>query len=65
MIVDDLDLPLTVDEFINETREIFDQLFPDCTVMSGKKIGPLTCFRISNYSALSIMYRYRQTAKLD
>ncbi|KOB65504.1 2-deoxyglucose-6-phosphate phosphatase [Operophtera brumata] len=38
MIIDELELPLTVDEFIRETREIFDQLFTDCTVMSGKKV---------------------------
>lgn len=36
VIIDDLDLPLTVDEFIKDTKEIFDELFPDCTVLSGK-----------------------------
>ncbi|XP_022834011.1 pseudouridine-5'-phosphatase-like isoform X2 [Spodoptera litura] len=35
IIIDDLGLPLTVDEFLTETRAIFDNLFPQCKIMPG------------------------------
>ncbi|KAI8425543.1 hypothetical protein MSG28_011369 [Choristoneura fumiferana] len=35
MIIEGLDLPLTVDEFIVESREIFNELFPNCKVLPG------------------------------
>ncbi|XP_047034573.1 pseudouridine-5'-phosphatase-like isoform X2 [Helicoverpa zea] len=34
-IINDLGLPLTVDEFLSETRAIFDELFPQCQIMPG------------------------------
>ncbi|KAI5645749.1 haloacid dehalogenase-like hydrolase domain-containing protein [Phthorimaea operculella] len=34
-IIKGCDLPMTVDEFLAETRIIFDQLFPDCEIMPG------------------------------
>lgn len=36
MIIEGLDLPLTVDEFIVESREIFNELFPNCKVLPGE-----------------------------
>lgn len=35
-IIDDLELPLTVDEFLTETRKIFSELFPQSQIMPGK-----------------------------
>ena len=35
-IIDDLGLPLSVEEFLAETRAIFDELFPQCKIMPGK-----------------------------
>ncbi|XP_023951402.2 pseudouridine-5'-phosphatase [Bicyclus anynana] len=34
-IIKELDLPLTVDEFLVETRKIFAELFPQCKIMPG------------------------------
>lgn len=34
-IINDLGLPLSVDEFLSETRAIFDELFPHCKIMPG------------------------------
>ncbi|XP_063832598.1 probable pseudouridine-5'-phosphatase [Ostrinia nubilalis] len=34
-IIDELGLPLTVEEFLKETRIIFEKLFPICKVMPG------------------------------
>lgn len=34
-IVEALDLPMTVEEFMNESRIIFEKLFPQCQVMPG------------------------------
>lgn len=40
-IIKELDLPLTVDEFLVETRKIFTELFPQCKVMPGKfRVSP-------------------------
>lgn len=38
IIIEDLGLPLTVDEFLTETRVIFDKLFPQCKIMPGKNL---------------------------
>lgn len=35
-IINELGLPLTIEEFLTETRTIFDQLFPQCKIMPGK-----------------------------
>lgn len=35
-IIDYLELPITVEEFLIETRQIFRQSFPKCKVMPGK-----------------------------
>lgn len=35
-IIEGLELPITVDEFLNETREIFKNLFPQCKILPGK-----------------------------
>ncbi|CAH0402523.1 unnamed protein product [Chilo suppressalis] len=34
-IIDALDLPMTVEEFVSESRVIFEKLFPHCKVMPG------------------------------
>lgn len=34
-IIQGLNLPITVDEFLDETRAIFNELFPDCKIMPG------------------------------
>lgn len=34
-IVEELELPMTVDEFLTETRSIFKELFPQCKIMPG------------------------------
>ncbi|XP_049884944.1 pseudouridine-5'-phosphatase-like [Pectinophora gossypiella] len=34
-IIQGLDLPMTVDEFLAETRKIFNELFPQCQLMPG------------------------------
>ncbi|KAJ2954786.1 hypothetical protein O0L34_g3091 [Tuta absoluta] len=34
-IIKGCDLPMSVDEFLTETRIIFDQLFPECQIMPG------------------------------
>ncbi|CAB3233430.1 unnamed protein product [Arctia plantaginis] len=34
-IIDYIDLPITVDEFLKETRQIFNESFPNCKVMPG------------------------------
>lgn len=34
-IVEGLDLPMTVDEFLTETRKIFSELFPHSKIMPG------------------------------
>lgn len=36
IIIKELDLPLTVDEFLEETRKIFKELFPQSKLMPGK-----------------------------
>ncbi|KAM3961241.1 pseudouridine-5'-phosphatase-like [Aphomia sociella] len=35
IIISELDLPITVDEFLSETHDIFNLLFPQCRVMPG------------------------------
>lgn len=42
-IIKALELPLTVEEFLIETRKIFKDLFPLCSVMPGKKKKILIC----------------------
>ncbi|CAG4966012.1 unnamed protein product [Parnassius apollo] len=34
-IIEDLDLPLTVEEFLTETRLVFQELFPESKIMPG------------------------------
>ncbi|VVC90099.1 unnamed protein product [Leptidea sinapis] len=34
-IINELDLPITVEEFLTETRKVFNELFPLCKVMPG------------------------------
>ncbi|XP_026735831.1 pseudouridine-5'-phosphatase-like isoform X3 [Trichoplusia ni] len=34
-IINELDLPLTVEEFLAETRAIFEKSFPDCKILPG------------------------------
>lgn len=36
-IIEELGLPITVDEFLDETRAIFKELFPKCKIMPGVK----------------------------
>lgn len=36
-IIEGLDLPMTVDEFLTETRNIFKDLFPQCKIMPGTR----------------------------
>ncbi|XP_059051811.1 pseudouridine-5'-phosphatase-like isoform X2 [Achroia grisella] len=35
IIINELDLPLTVDEFLTEIRKVFNDLFPQCRIMPG------------------------------
>lgn len=35
-IIQELDLPLTVDQFVSETRIVFEKLFGDSKIMPGK-----------------------------
>lgn len=35
-IIDELELPMTVDEFLSETKMIFEKLFPESKIMPGK-----------------------------
>lgn len=37
-IIKDLDLPLTVDEFVAETRALLEVLFPKCKPLPGKSV---------------------------
>lgn len=35
-IIEDLELPLSVDEFLTESRNIFSELFPQSQIMPGE-----------------------------
>lgn len=35
-IIQELDLPLTVDQFVSETRIVFEKLFGESKIMPGK-----------------------------
>ncbi|KOB69929.1 2-deoxyglucose-6-phosphate phosphatase [Operophtera brumata] len=66
MIIDELELPLTVDEFIRETREIFDQLFPDCTVMSATSSSVESYeLKVQNHLALFELMPYKTWGSSD
>lgn len=48
-IINELELPLSVDEFLYETRKIFNELFLHSKVMPGKLIMNAKCFRDTSF----------------
>ncbi|XP_031770475.2 pseudouridine-5'-phosphatase-like isoform X1 [Galleria mellonella] len=47
IIINELDLPLTPDEFLTETRKFFNDLFPQCRIMPAVPVASYACY--TNY----------------